>query len=349
MSRTVVNSRCQLKAGPNAKAFTLVEVLVVIAIIGILIALLIPSMSAAKANAYGIQTLANLRGIAQGALFYAADNKNQGPPGATNNEKSTGPTAVAYKCGAGRGIFGYAGEFVNNSYYGPKGLGILVRDYSVPLRSLFTENFEVPMASGVDDYALANTAFLTSPSSYAFTWPLSANASTASGGLTTGNNSVNTGGLVDRYQSQIECDYVYRAGDYCTIDTTNVYTTGSVGVNWNVSPTNLKTENSSYNKKTLIMSARCWYQGRPTIQYLRGLGWDCAFGDGSAQYYKAKDGNPSNINKETLYTMVDLGGATGNQGNLANQAAFVPSAYSGYTVLQNSWNAFAFADAYFAR
>ena len=320
----------------RCRGFTLIELLVVIGIIGVLVTMLLPSLTGARANAAALQSLANLRGVTQATQFYAGDNKSYGPPGATNNEVTT----IAYKCGAGRGIYGYAGAYSAGLPYGPKGLGVLVRDYNVPLRSLFTQNFEQPGQGVADDYALATYCFQNSPSSYVFFWPLSSAFWTT--GFTIGDNSQNTLGLVSRYQSQIECDYVYRAGDYSTFDTTATLTTGTTTfTKWDVSSNNLRTDNAFYNKKTLIMSGRSWYQGRPSIRFARGVGYDCSFGDGSAVYYKLKDGTPKSVSTDSIYLNVDT--ATVAPG------VFVPATYSGYTNLQASWVAFALADKNFAR
>jgi len=61
------------------KAFTLVELLVVIGIIAILIAILVPAAVRAKENARAVACQSNLRQLAQGFFIFAEDNKGQLP------------------------------------------------------------------------------------------------------------------------------------------------------------------------------------------------------------------------------------------------------------------------------
>jgi prepilin-type N-terminal cleavage/methylation domain-containing protein len=73
----------------TARAFTLIELLIVIAIIAILAGLLLPALGRAKMKAQGIQCLNHLNQLSLSWFMYANDNDDRIPP---NNLNGTAPS-----------------------------------------------------------------------------------------------------------------------------------------------------------------------------------------------------------------------------------------------------------------
>ena len=53
--------------------FTLIELMIVVAIIGLLISILVPSLARARDHAHQVKCASNLRGIGMGILYYVND------------------------------------------------------------------------------------------------------------------------------------------------------------------------------------------------------------------------------------------------------------------------------------
>jgi prepilin-type N-terminal cleavage/methylation domain-containing protein/prepilin-type processing-associated H-X9-DG protein len=64
----------------RGRAFTLVELLVVITIIALLLALILPAIAGARTQARLVQCASNVRGVCQALLNYAAESKGSFPP-----------------------------------------------------------------------------------------------------------------------------------------------------------------------------------------------------------------------------------------------------------------------------
>lgn len=82
MLHVFLRDRCTFVTAPSRRSlgFTLVELLVVIAIIGVLAAILIPTVGAARGKARQAQCIGNLRTLGISFFQYQAENRDLFPP-----------------------------------------------------------------------------------------------------------------------------------------------------------------------------------------------------------------------------------------------------------------------------
>src|SRR5262245_37943328 len=84
-------------------AFTLAELLIVIAIIGVLIAILLPTLSAARRSANTVKCLSALKQLGSAFQQYAQENQRSFPVVYWNPGAALAPTIPASKLGVNPG------------------------------------------------------------------------------------------------------------------------------------------------------------------------------------------------------------------------------------------------------
>jgi prepilin-type N-terminal cleavage/methylation domain-containing protein/prepilin-type processing-associated H-X9-DG protein len=106
MTRSSREFRKRLFCG--AAGFTLVEMLVVLAIVGIMAALLLSALGKAKEHGRSTVCRNNIRQLALGFLMYAEDNGETFPwPGGTPDRANTNPNYAADWCAGGQSSIGF--------------------------------------------------------------------------------------------------------------------------------------------------------------------------------------------------------------------------------------------------
>ncbi len=75
----MINVHCPRRRTAGSAAFTLIEVLVVLAIVAMLVGILLPTLASARTSARSVTCLSQMKQIGAATLLYAQDHQNQLP------------------------------------------------------------------------------------------------------------------------------------------------------------------------------------------------------------------------------------------------------------------------------
>jgi general secretion pathway protein G len=161
--------------GAERRAFTLIELLTVIAILGILAAILIPTLGRVRGSARTAQSLSNLRQIGVAAQLYMDENKGWMPDDGDGNPNNTGTAGQPATVPWYNALPPYVGE---KSIQEMNSLGSMP---GFSAKSIFVCPRAAEKSNRADSYAWR---------SYAPTWLIDANASGSGSGVPTNRSMV---------------------------------------------------------------------------------------------------------------------------------------------------------------
>jgi prepilin-type N-terminal cleavage/methylation domain-containing protein len=107
----------------NSKGFTLIELMIVIAIIGILAAIAIPQFTAYKSRGYKASVVADAKNAYTAVTAYLGDNPGVAAPAETVVGPATGTTYTALRVTAGNQVAVAAGGAITATHTNATELG----------------------------------------------------------------------------------------------------------------------------------------------------------------------------------------------------------------------------------
>ena len=122
------------------RAFTLVELLVVIGIIAVLISILLPTLSKARRHAATLQCSSNMRQVAMALIMYIQDNKGRHPPAGFPPLPNTYPNG-----------WWWPNELVRQNYVKNPGINVYKKKPSLVTEKLYNRNNPFRCPEGVDE------------------------------------------------------------------------------------------------------------------------------------------------------------------------------------------------------
>lgn len=295
---------------------TLLEVLVVIAIVAVLVVGLLPALSRARAAVNTLRCATNQQLVYQGLMNYQQKYVMQ--PNLSANRREDGVYAPGDPV-SGSCIWGESYTSPGTNAY--MGLGQLVAGSYVTLNEMFCPEYNENGEFGETPERRWNMR------RFLFTVPYTAGGAagntfiqTYPGGDGLGLPQPQTAALY--YRSH----YLYRSGDWSY--TSSFTATSGVA---NAKLAFLKSSTTGYNDKLILMDWRWWFHERS------GSGLNETWGDGSVQFKRRADVNGGNI----LSSWSTSGGVTYNNAvSFYGAAANVPAGVSQTSAVRTLMSAY---------